>query len=243
MEAMQHQILQLLQLPPNLYRIRNKTIVRNLDSSRDLNSNKLKSQVEEYPMLTHHRSGSMINLKRCSHKTLRLPHLRLLLRETPMALRKVKDLRTMAPPIITSSKITTRMVSSKMPTIILSRIMVPILIRVFRQQATQVATTIMAAHLPHTEANTWLTMATANTITTMATTSKDPKMVLITVCRTMATKSRPMAWVEVTNEMITVVIIKAVAPVITIITTCQDIIKVIRSLCKQVVHPAIMAMV
>jgi len=160
-----------------------------------------------------------------------------------MALRKVKDLRTMAPPIITSSKITTRMVSSKMPTIILSRIMVPILIRVFRQQATQVATTIMAAHLPHTEANTWLTMATANTITTMATTTKDPKMVLITVCRTMATKSRPMAWVEVTNEMITVVIIKAVAPAITIITTCQDIIKVIRSLCKQVVHPAIMATV
>jgi len=152
---MQHRILRLLHLPLRLRRILNQTIVRNQDS-RDLNSNKLTSQVEEYPMLTHHRSGSMINLKRCSRKTLRLPHLRLLLRETPMALHKVKDLRTMAPPIITSSKITTRMVNSKMPTIILSRIMVPILIRVFRQQATQVATTIMAAaHLLPMEANTW----------------------------------------------------------------------------------------
>ena len=88
-------------------------------------------------------------------------------------------------------------------------------------------------------------MATANTITAMATTTEDPRTaVLIMVCRTMATKSRPMAWVEVTNEMITVVIIKAVAPVITIITTCQDIIKVIKSPCKQAaVHPALMAMV
>ena len=88
-------------------------------------------------------------------------------------------------------------------------------------------------------------MATANTITAMATTTEDPKTeALIMVCRTMATKSRPMAWEEATNEMITVVIIKAVAPVITITTTCQDIIKVIRSPCKQVVvHPAIMATV
>jgi len=78
-------------------------------------------------------------------------------------------------------------------------------------------------------------MATANTITAMATTIKDPRMVLIMVCRTMATKSQPTAWEEVTKEMITVVIIKVAAPAITIITTCQDIIKVIRSPCKQVV--------
>jgi len=88
-------------------------------------------------------------------------------------------------------------------------------------------------------------MATANIITPMATTTEDPRTaVLIMVCRIMATKSRPMAWEEATNEMITVVIIKVVAPVITITTTCQDIIKVIRSLCKQVaVHPALMATV
>jgi hypothetical protein len=120
------------------------------------------------------------------------------------------------------------------------------LIRVFRQQATQVATTIMAAaHLLPMEANTWWTMATANIITPMATTTEDPRTaVLIMVCRTMATKSRPMAWEEATNEMITVVIIKVIAPVITITTTCQDIIKVIKSPCKQaVVHLALMATV
>ena len=153
---MQHQILQLLQLPPNLYRIRNKTIVRNLDSSRDLNSNKLKSQVEEYPMLTPPRSGSMINSRRYFPKTLRLPLLRLLLRETPMAPLKARDLKTMAPPITTSSKTTTRTVNSKIRTTSLSRMAVQMLIRVFRQQATQVATTIMAAaHLLPMEANTW----------------------------------------------------------------------------------------
>ena len=155
MEAMQHRILRLLHLPPRLRRILNQTIVRNQDS-RDLNSNKLKSQVEEYPMLTPPRSGSMINSRRYFLKTLRLPLHRLLLQETPMGLLKVRDLKTMAPPIITSSKTTTRMVSSKIPTISLSPMAVQMLIRVFRQQATQVATTIMAAaHLLPMEANTW----------------------------------------------------------------------------------------
>ena len=153
---MQHRILRLLHLPPRLRRILNQTIVRNQDS-RDLNSNKLKSQVEEYPMLTPPRSGSMINSRRYFLKTLRLPLLRLLLQETPMAPLKVKDLKTMAPPIITSSKITTRLGSSRMPTISPShnRIVVPTLIRVLPQQVIQVATIIMGAHLLLTAANTW----------------------------------------------------------------------------------------
>ena len=106
-------------------------------------------------MLTPPRSGSMINSRRYFPKTLRLPLLRLLLRETPMAPLKARDPKTMAPPITTSSKTITRTVNSKIRTTSLSRMAVQMLIRVFRQQATQVATTIMAAHLLHTEANTW----------------------------------------------------------------------------------------
>ena len=215
---MQRQILRQLHLPPRLDRILNKTIVRNLDSSRDLNSNKLKSQVEEYPMLTTPRSGSTINSKRYFLKAPRLPLLRLLLRETPIAPRKVRDLKAMAPPIITSSKTTTRLGSSKTPMTSPSRIVVQMLTREFPRQVTQVATIIMAVRrLLLMAANTSCIMATANTITAMA------------------TKSQPTAWEEVTKEMITVVIIKVAAPAITIITTCQDIIKVIRSPCKQVV--------
>jgi hypothetical protein len=73
-----------------------------------------------------------------------------------MAPLKARDLKTMAPPITTSSKTTTRTVNSKIRTTSLSRMAVQMLIRVFRQQATLVATTIMAAaHLLPMEANTW----------------------------------------------------------------------------------------
>jgi len=187
-------------------------------------------------MLTPPPSGSMINSKRSYPNRLRLPLLRHLLLETAMAPRKVRDQNTMAPPIITSSKITTRLGSSKMPTISPSHnpIMVPTLIRVFPQQVIQVAT-IMGAHLLLTAANTWWIMATANTTIAMATTTKGPRIV---VCRTMAIKSQPMAWEEVTNAMITVAIIKEVTQVI---TTChQDIIKLIKNPCKQAVFLAIM---
>lgn len=192
-------------------------------------------------MLTPPQSGSMINSKRWFPNRLRLPLLRHLLLETAMAPPKVRDQNIMAPPIITSSKITTRLLgSSRMPTISPShnRIVVPMLTRVLPQQVIQVATTIMGAHLLLTAANTWWIMATANTTIAMATTTKGPR---IMVCRTMATKSQPMAWEEVTNAMITAAIIKAVTQVI---TTChQDIIKLIKNPCKQAVCPAIMATV
>lgn len=191
-------------------------------------------------MLTPPPSGSMINSKRWFPNRLRLPLLRHLLLETAMAPLKVRDQNIMAPPIITSSKITTRLLgSSRMPTISPShnRIVVPTVIRVLPQQVIQVAT-IMGAHLLLTAANTWWIMATANTTIAMATTTKGPRIV---VCRTMAIKSQPMAWEEVTNAMIIAAIIKAVTQVI---TTChQDIIKLIKNPCKQAVCPAIMATV
>jgi hypothetical protein len=120
---------------------------------------------------------------------------------------------------------------------------VPILIRVFPQQVIQVVTTITEALLPSiTAVITWWITATGIIIITMATTINDPRIVPIMVCRIMATKSQHMAWEEVTKEMTIVVIIKAVAPIITIITTCQDIIKMIGNPCKREDCPAIMAM-
>ena len=147
---MQHQLHRLLHLSPQLYRIRNQTIVRNQGSSRDLNSIKMRLQTEDRLMQTTHRSGNTINSTRYFPKILLLAHLRLLLRETAMAPHKVKDQSKMVVVIITSSKITTQLVNHKMPTINPNhnRMGVPILIRVFPQLVIQVVTTITEALLP-----------------------------------------------------------------------------------------------
>ena len=148
MEAIQHQSLHLLRLSLNLHRP--QAIVKNQDSSRDLNSNKMRShQVEGQVMQTPHRSGSMINSTRYFLKIIHLAHLKLLLRQTLMAPLRAKDLRTMGAAIIITNKTTTQMEvsisSSKIPMISPNpNPIVAIQIRAFPLQATQVATTMEA---------------------------------------------------------------------------------------------------